>query len=310
MTDENDALFPKEEEDEIREEGSLLPALPRATNFLERLLAEPDKAESIVAAREKVFATLRRHAIKKTSPMDWVLFRGRDGSVAAHLRGAGAFKIATDYGIRCGRYRDEDGNPIREPAIRVEEDGSLTAYVVFDAGSVMTGLLYEGLRASRNSREKFVGRKEPGVFVSDVVLREDLRKAAYTAMMAKAARLLAQLTGVPEEELRANGIDTARCVKGSGYGTAKERDAAREAAPAASSEDRAESPPAQAPSNGAISEKQVKRMWALAFDAAKGNRDRAKELVRAACEFVGVSKEAEIPATRYEEAVDVLTGGR
>ena len=69
---------------------------------LSELAALKGEAIEVIAARVQVLETLRRAAIRATSPEDWLLFRAPEeqgGQIVGYLQDCGADRVRDLYGI-------------------------------------------------------------------------------------------------------------------------------------------------------------------------------------------------------------------
>src|SRR4051812_7540097 len=75
---------------------------PAIATTLSELAALKGEAEEIIRARVQVLETLRRAAIRTTSPEDWLLFKSPDeqgGQITGYLQDCGADRVRDLYGI-------------------------------------------------------------------------------------------------------------------------------------------------------------------------------------------------------------------
>lgn len=286
-------------------------------SILDRYLNDPKGLAQALENQDRALNSLLLSALKRTVAKDWLVNRDRDGEESAYLCGPGAWRVARPFRISFGRYRNGKGERIAEPEIVVEDDGSYTAEIILDAFSALTGQYIEGVVGRRNSGENFTGRKTMGTMVVPLpVTRNDLRSSAYTRAVSKAVAAIAALHHFPLEKLREAGIDTTKCRKGQGFGSSKQRDAARgggaPSAPDAAAEDAAAGNGGERP----ISEAQVKRIKGIAIGRVHPDRhtqatrqewDVVNRLVgRTLSKFRCASVEALTP-TVYEDFCSALT---
>jgi hypothetical protein len=57
------------------------------------------EALEVIEARIQVLDTLRKAAIRATSPEDWLLFKAKDGSITGYLQDCGCDRVRDLYGI-------------------------------------------------------------------------------------------------------------------------------------------------------------------------------------------------------------------
>ncbi|MFH1690882.1 MAG: hypothetical protein ABIE42_11725 [Candidatus Eisenbacteria bacterium] len=178
---------------------------------------EPKRALEIVQNRIMALQQIRRASIASTSGNDWTLNSNPEGQVAATLRRSGAEKIRKFWGISV--------YPCGDVSIRKEEKVTV-AEIYGDAHCGLTNERSTGLRGYRTSTEPFIGRD--GTRGTPNVGDEDLKQAARTSLETKAVRILAGMSAVSVEDLAdAWGCDeeavTARCYRGHGFGSSKDR---------------------------------------------------------------------------------------
>jgi len=191
-------------------------------SLVERLQGMEDAA-IVFQRRIDLLETCRNAAIRATNPEDWILNRDRSGKELAMLKASGANVVAMFYGITVENVRPRGKHGEFEPDVTIGSDGrTLRAWC--DAYSNVTGRSIRNLEASRSSTEKFIGR---GPDAGELVAGSDLRSAVYTLLLTKSVRVLAGMSQIPKAVLddawKGTGKTTERCVKGSGYGTAKDR---------------------------------------------------------------------------------------
>lgn len=186
-------------------------------------IVEDVKARALerVNARSAVLDALAKAAVLRTNPEDWTVDK-RGDSETATLTAAGAMRIAPLYGIEVFNLRGPNGNPVGEPAIVIEEDGSKSAVMIADAVCRAFDLSIQGVRMARNQAEQFSGRPRSGKgFVSIAVSDQDLKTACYTGLIAKCVRTLTGTGRVPLRDLEAKGLDVSKVQRGHGYGKAE-----------------------------------------------------------------------------------------
>lgn len=192
-------------------------------------LQKADNAALVIAKRAELMATVRQLGLRATRPEDWILTKDKAGDEIAMLAGPGADQIANLFGIQILNVRPTDARGIFQPEKIVDEKDPkrFTLRAWCDAYSRINGRWIQALEASRRSDEDFTGRSTDAsggiVFRGEGALESDLRAAVQTLLRTKAVRVLAGMTRVPLAELKAAGLDTARCRKGHGYGSGENR---------------------------------------------------------------------------------------
>ena len=86
-------------------------------SFIDRLAAEPERAMEGFRVRAKLIEACRIGAISATSPVDWVLSKGRDGVATAMLCASGAQVVSLYFGIKVTNLRPVVGGvfqPLKE----------------------------------------------------------------------------------------------------------------------------------------------------------------------------------------------------
>jgi hypothetical protein len=169
---------------------------------------DPEEVERVMNNRQLALRTMERNAMEATRPQDWILRRGKDGSVSAGMNSAGAQRICDALSISVF--------PTCEPQLRVEgEDGSRTAWQTGVAYRATTNRLAINLLAERNSKEPFIGRgdRAPGQPVSD----GDLKSSAAQLLYRKAAEALTGIRNLRPEDLKRFNINPDECTKGFGF---------------------------------------------------------------------------------------------
>ena len=215
--------------DSVEQEETELEGLINRTTqqALAKLPSVTDKEiERIINARAALIKTVRAVAIKMTHPHDWTLYKARDGSVVGVPAAAACLVIRRWAGISIRNHRGIDGRPgvptrsettnSKNEAIFVLEmlaDGFWGQNVLPDMESVPANLRSDDDFTGRTKRDERYGGPRP----------EDLSLSLRTTLDSKVVRAMLGITKVTEEELKALGLDTAKCTKGSGFGTASER---------------------------------------------------------------------------------------
>jgi len=127
--------------------------------------------------------------------------------------------VAALYGIKIYNLRDPGTNKVvAQPVLKtLPDDQGKSASLVVDGLAQFTGMMVEGVRAERCSKEQFVGRRTDS----------DLMGACRTLADSKVIRALTATGKVPIALLKEHGMAVERCTKGSGYGSSTERGATR-----------------------------------------------------------------------------------
>lgn len=191
-----------------------LEPLPMAPTLALREDAEAIAARAVAMARGMRLAAI----VGLTQPEDWILSRDRSNSETAFLAASGVAKLKAPYGL----YRHPvEGGSLEPKRVIIPADGDEPERkgwtLRFVGGSRFLNLEDE-MEATRWDHEKFLGRED---------IPSDPKKATEQLSWSLIARNLIGLRGVPAAELKECGIDISRCRKGSGYGTAGERGAAK-----------------------------------------------------------------------------------
>lgn len=210
------------EETEIEEilKKSTQDSLQRTSNVT---LAE---VKRVLEARAELIRTLREIAIKQTAPEDWTLYKARDGSVLGVPTAAACLKIRRWAGVSIYNHRGLNGESM--PNVREAENSKKEKILIIEGladgqcgRDVMPGIYF-----SIRSDDDFVGRATLTNNPRRGGPREqDLMSCWRTGIDAKVVRAMTGTTKVSEHELKELKLDTARCVKGSGFGNAQERSA-------------------------------------------------------------------------------------
>lgn len=172
------------------------------------------EAVPIIEARIQVLTTLRKAAIRATSPEDWLLFRDRKGAVIGYLQDCGCDRIRDLYGIQVLN--------VGKPEKITSEDGESFTYLITGAGYCsLTKQNLEAIEGGRSSGDDFVKGKR------GVELELAVRKAARANLDGNITRELAGLKSVPMRELEAAWADSPKrtddCRLGRGFGSQGER---------------------------------------------------------------------------------------
>jgi len=122
-------------------------------------------------------------SIKATRPQDWVQM-----GKAVYLQATGVERLAPLWGLVFGAPKVEKEQ---------NEDGSYSYIVTGAAYSRRTGVGYQEITGGRSSSDPFFGDDADPL---------DIRKAAVTNWMTRAASMLTGLRGLTRADLEANGI--------------------------------------------------------------------------------------------------------
>jgi hypothetical protein len=190
--------------DEIREEVRLARIRPRVLAQVADYLKDPERGALQLNAFRDLVRTLRLTSIHLTYPSDWVLHVvDNDGRLitTGYLQDIGAERAAQVWGIS----RLGNAQKVRE----VLEDQTYIYYFEADWICERTGVILEAVRGARWSGEEFFRRRaaKSGNILNPLWVEQ----AAYRNLHGRAVRSLGGLAGIPEEELRAAGLDTTKC---------------------------------------------------------------------------------------------------
>jgi len=156
---------------------------------------------------------LRVFSIHLTHPTDWILHVTRDPSdeskyhVAGYLRDWGAQRIAPFWGISIvpGTLRTRRANIDGEPG----HPATYILYAKADFVCQRTGLYFRDIEGGRWSGDEFFNRQlEKKGFVNPL----HVERAALANLHGTAVRQITGLTGVPEDVLKAAGLNTGQCI--------------------------------------------------------------------------------------------------
>ena len=227
-------------------------AHPQAITRVELQPTYPRDAQAVVASvasvtlapidalekRSKALQMISAIAIKATTPLDWTLYKDKDGRMVGVLRDSGAVNVRRWMQIRIFGHRNNpapnaQGNSpeprITEEVIELVERGGgekptgkkqtvLVAEMWCDAICDLTHEMVESVGIGLRSHDKY-GKTD---FVGRGHL-QDLKASARTSLDTKCVRILSGLRKVDAVTLEQNGIDLARAYKGSGFGTGSDR---------------------------------------------------------------------------------------
>lgn len=214
------------------------------TQNLERSIIDQlsalENGAALFEARANLLAQCHRAALSRTSPEDWVLFRDSDGVATAMLRASGAAKIAELYGVVVTEiYPANPDGSFRPEQITREGDAQVKGWRCwFDAMSRFNGRFVKRQEVTIWSDEDWTGRSvdNAGRMTKSAssrvgTLDSDVRRSLMTRIQTMAVRMLCGMSRVPDGDLAAVWSGTKktvdRCAKGSGYGNAAERRAAK-----------------------------------------------------------------------------------
>jgi hypothetical protein len=204
-----------------------LPADPGATALARRrpdipvtlseLAAMKGEAIEVIEARVLVLETLRKAAIRATSPEDWVLFKAPEehgGQIVGYLQDAGADRVRDLYGIEV--------YDISKPEKIVGNDPTVFHYLVSGSGRCkLTRQVVEQIEGGRSSTDDFCKGKV------GAELELLVRKAARANLDGNVTRELAGMKAVPADDLKLAWVGTNKrleaCRRGRGFGSASER---------------------------------------------------------------------------------------
>ena len=184
---------------------------------LSELAARQGEGLAIIEARAKILETLRKAAIRATSPEDWLLFKDRKGAVIGYLQDCGCDRVRDLYGIEI----QDVGRPEKVSG----EDGQSFTYLIMGGGYCgITHQTVESIEGGRSSNDDFVKDKY------GVELELAVRKAARANLDGNITRELAGLKSVPLQELneawKDSNKDSSNCRLGRGFGSGAERQGA------------------------------------------------------------------------------------
>lgn len=184
---------------------------------LSELAALKGEALEVIEARVQVLETLRKAAIRATSPEDWLLFKSPEedgGQVVGYLQDAGADRVRDLYGIEI--------YDVSKPEKIAGNDPNVFHYLITGSGRCkLTRQVIEHVEGGRSSTDDFCKDKRG----ADLELA--VRKAARANLDGGITRELAGMKSVPLAELEAVWAGTSKkvenCRRGRGFGTRAER---------------------------------------------------------------------------------------
>jgi len=195
---------------------------PQVPVTLTDLAALKDEGVSIIETRARIVAAARLHAIRATSPEDWVLNKAPDdlgGQIVGYLQDAGADRVRDIFGIEIRN--------VSNPEKIVGTDPNTFHFIVRGSGICkLTRQVVENMEGGRASTDEFC-RDKTG---TDLELA--VRKAARANLDGGITRELAGLKSVPVDELSAAWTGTSKrieqCRLGRGFGSRDIRMGARD----------------------------------------------------------------------------------
>jgi hypothetical protein len=188
---------------------------------LGELAARKGEALEIIEARVQILTTLRKAAIRATSPPDWLLFKAPDeqgGQVVGYLQDCGADRVRDLWGIEVFG--------VSEPLKVTAMDPTIFHYLVRGSGRCkLTNQVLEEVEGGRSSTDDFCRDKK------GLDLELAVRKAARANLDGNITRELAGMKSVPLDDIKAAWEGTPKriedCRRGRGFGTHNERLGAR-----------------------------------------------------------------------------------
>jgi hypothetical protein len=184
---------------------------------LSELAALKGEALEVVNARVQVLETLRKAAIRMTSPEDWLLFKSPDdqgGQIVGYLQDAGADRVRDLYGIEI--------YGVSRPEKVAGGDPQTFHYLITGSGRCkLTRQVVEEMEGGRSSTDDFCKGK------TGADLELAVRKAARANLDGGITRELAGMKSVPLADLQEAWTGTKKrieqCRQGRGFGTRDER---------------------------------------------------------------------------------------
>jgi len=184
---------------------------------LSELAALKGEAIEVIEARVLVLETLRKAAIRATSPEDWLLFKSPEeqgGQIVGYLQDCGADRVRDLYGIEVFG--------ISKPEKIVGNDPAVFHYIVTGSGRCkLTRQVLEEVEGGRSSTDDFCKGK------TGADLELAVRKAARANLDGGITRELAGMKSVPIADLEHAWVGTSKkienCRRGRGFGTRDER---------------------------------------------------------------------------------------
>jgi hypothetical protein len=208
-----------------RDETEIQQIIKRSTE--EALLRLPSismvEVKRVLEARMELIKAIREIAVKLTAPEDWTLYRARDGAVLGVPTAAAAMKMRRWVGISIINHRGMNGEPM--PTVRPTKNAKGEDIVLVEglADGICGRDTMPGIYFSVRSDDQFIGRAGADTPRKGGPRQEDLMSCWRTGIDKKIVAGMTGTTKLSEAEMKTLGIDTARCVKGSGFGNASER---------------------------------------------------------------------------------------
>jgi len=192
-------------------------SIVESLNLQELAVSDPAKLVDTINKWADAVETIRERAVKSTRPIDWVLMKTNEGVITGFPKRSGCEKIRKILGISI--YN------VQQPATQEDpkDHTRIAVSVVGDGVCGLTRETVEGVRGLRSSSEKFIGRAAQWT---------DLFQAARSALDNRITRILGAVSQVELAELaRIQGMTPEEfeglANKGSGYGSAAQREASR-----------------------------------------------------------------------------------
>lgn len=181
--------------------------------------------DRMVAVRKRIAQGMRALKIQLTQPEDWTLWKDNEGHVIATPRASAMLAIRPWFNVSIFNHRSMDGRAGEPSSSTIDgKDGKKVTVLEMQCDVSLGKDTLEGIPFSVRSDDKFIGRADRSESHGGP-REQDLLMCLRTGLDKKAIAMAIGLTKVPETELIANGIDTKRCYKGSGYGTSQDRQA-------------------------------------------------------------------------------------
>jgi len=206
-------------------EAVATPAAAGQTGLL--ALASCGDALQRITRAEEILKQIRAAALRLTGPRDWVAMKGKgatDETATCLLTSSGARRIAPLYGVTCSPAEPRTSVGTFSPEVEQGEDGEVQVGAWCQARSALTGEEVT-VSISRSNIEDFIGRQGVKRFKGTLVAKSDLVQSCHSGLHTKAVRELAGMKSVPIAELLAVGLKFDEITKGSGFGSASDREA-------------------------------------------------------------------------------------
>jgi hypothetical protein len=190
---------------------------PTTPVTLSELAALKGEALEVIESRVQIIETLRRAAIRSTSPEDWLLFKSPEeqgGQIVGYLQDCGADRVRDLWGIEVF--------DVSKPEKIVGNDPAVFTYIITGSGRCkLTRQVLEQVEGGRSSTDDFCKGK------TGAELELTVRKAARANLDGGLTRELAGMKSVPVNELAEAWVGTKKsieqCRRGRGFGTRDER---------------------------------------------------------------------------------------